>query len=185
MRARLFRFNGVLVLCVCSLALIHAWCGETPNSTSCELVLSPAKTEWLPDEKVVVTLLFKNMGSSPVTVVEGWLPSSWEITRKYVQDGRPQENTLFGGTIRGVSGEYYSAVTRPEEFVTVAPGGSFKTEVDLTSRLRNGQDRIPEGDYRVVLRYRYERSKEEATISLFDGALESNPVQLRVRGKPL
>jgi len=184
MRASAVRFTGVLVLCVCSLALIYAWCGVTSDSSSCELVLSVPKMEWRPDEKVVATLLFKNKGSSPVTVVEGWLPSSWEITRKYVQDGRPQENTLFGGTIRGVSGEHYSAATRPEEFVTVAPGGSLKTEVDLTSRLRNGQEQIPEGDYLVILRYRYERSKEEATMSLFDGALESNPVQLRVRGRP-
>ena len=177
------RFIGILALCGCSLALIYGWCGEATNSAQCEFVLSVPKTEWQPDEKVVATLLFKNKGSSPVTVVESWLPSGSEITRKYVQDGRPQEDTLFGGTLRGVTGEHYSAVRQPEEYVTVAPGGSLKTEVNLTSQLRNGQKEIPEGEYQVVLRYRYERSKEEATMSLFGWGVDANHVQLRVRGK--
>jgi hypothetical protein len=137
----------------------------------------------LPDEKVMATLIFKNKGSSPVTVVEAWLPSSWDITREYVQDGQSKEENWFGGTLRGVSGEHYSAARRPEEYVTVTPGGSLKTEIDLTSRLRNSQDRILEGKYRIILRYRYERSKEEASMNLFDGVLEAKPVVLRVKGR--
>jgi len=82
--------------------------------------------------------------------------------------------------MRGATGEFYSARRQPAEYVSVEPDDSLKVEVDLTNWLRNQNEVIPTGEYRVSVWYRYESSEEEAALPLFDRLVLSNEASLRV-----
>lgn len=142
------------------------------------LVLSLSKTVWQQDERVKATLVFENNTGSAVTIVRPWLPSGWKVRRRYSLDGEQRHEERLGGILRGVTGEFHSARRQRAEYITVESHDSLKVEVDLTSWLRNQGDEIPEGEYRVSLWYRYERSREEAALPLLDKPIFSNEVVL-------
>lgn len=150
------------------------------SSEAFDLVLSVSKTVWQPGERVKATLVFENNTVSPITIVKTWLPSGWKIHRRYSLDGAEKDEELSGGIMRGAKGEFYSARRQPAEYVTIESHDSLKVEVDVTSWLRNQNEVVPTGEYRVSVWYRYESSEEEAALPLLEESVVSNEVRFRV-----
>ena len=153
-------------------------CSSPPRT--CELELSLSRTSWTADERIVASLALQNKSSVPIMVVKAWLPSGWTLRRQYLESGTAKHEERSGGITRGATGEFYTARRQPDEYSTIAPQESLKVEVDLTPWLRGQGKKVPEGDYRVVVWYRYKTSKEEEGLPLLDCSAESNEIAFRV-----
>jgi hypothetical protein len=134
------------------------------------------------EKNVVVVLALKNVGQVPLAFVTSWLGGQYEV--KYVpnsSDPTRKTNTWTRGILRGTSHSGEPSRYAPGDYMLIAPGREFRTEVNVGSYLRGlSPEGLMPGKYVLTFWYSYEANDAEADLPLISFASAPQPVTINV-----
>ncbi len=134
------------------------------------------------EKRIPVSLVLTNTGRRPLAIVRSVFGSGLSVHYTPEADDHSRKAGSWSRNVVPLipeSGE--PSMSAPSEYVLVAPGKDYRTEVDIAPLLRElGPYGLAPGDYVIDFSYAYEPNRAETSVPLIPAVRATAPVRLSV-----
>jgi hypothetical protein len=137
------------------------------------------------EQSVLVRLVLKNTGRRPLAIVRSWFGSQYGIEYTPEAKDPPREHRIWShNPVRPLTDSGEPPNFDASEYVLVAPGEDYRTEIDIAPHLRRlAPEGLMTGVYVVKFWYAYEPNSAERSTPLIREVPAAEPVRLTVGGR--